>query len=595
MSNPENQHWPLEKRLEGIPEGKGIGEEIQRLAGQAQFLTVDFHGRAARSAYIAGAAALGMLKSFAVDPPAAALHNAVGDVLKDEAARKNTNEQERQGDDLAREVLEDEDKTRRDKFVRVLQGHVRKLHEEVERKVVLPDYPTVNVDGGTLAIDPAVFDPLSREAAAIADEVFARYLETGLGERGGNAAGAVRRGAKKRQADSRQLDTVGREQTGLSWRLWMDLGNAKVGPYPVLYYLAGTAWRHELRPEVKRNLPPSKGELVRYGVHVEVGGVEYVGVGQQVGGMSWAFGGIGEELDGSEYTPQPGFSAAIVSRTWDAIPQRRRERQTPFSFAEDVRAGAELALVVQGRQGRPRKGKHVLSCNAGKLVLVVCASVNTTGRPRWVRAEALAAELAPYAARVQKRDLEQLVDAMWELKPLHLVLPDSRAIQCFDLVAPMDPKRVTREMLLSYAYGPSMFDACFGESPEFPRFFVLNKTAALSIDGKQGPKLRALVRASDMWDRAFDVRSHRFNAEFLPVFDAETWAAEINVLDASDRRLREKARRLVTEDLDALYEAGHVVVQRLRGPGRRFKILPPEAWGQAREAIRKQLQKRHRR
>lgn len=422
------------------------------------------------------------------------------------------------------------------------------------------------------------------------DEDLARYLKARLGAEGDRIATAIRNDALERMAayigTAAQVEAM--KDQRMLWKLWAlpDTGEPLVRG---LMLLTLAAWVDVVRPELERANPPKKGEPVSYSVHVEVGEEEYVGVGKPAGAMSWAFGGVGKELDGSEYTPQPGFSAAIVSRTWDAIPERRRQRQFPFT--EDGRRRAGLAMVRKNWMGRPRARKHVLSCTDGKLVLVMCSSVHPEGRARWVRADDLAREMYPNAPRIQKRDREAVVKAMWRLKPLHLVLPDSRALQCFDLVAPMDPARVTPDMLLSYAYGPSLFDACFGPDPTFPRFFVLNKTAALSIPGDEGPKLRALVRASDMWDRAFDAKTHRFKAEFLPTFIAETWAAEINAMDRSDRRLRAKARDLVNNDLDALHEAGHVIVERLRGPGKRFKIRPPKAWEEAREAIRKKLQR----
>lgn len=421
------------------------------------------------------------------------------------------------------------------------------------------------------------------------DFAFANYVEN-LGTEGKAYAAVVRQGSNDRFASQ-----------GPRWHLWCSHASGE----RFLRGLARVLWTEEV--EQRNSATPFALSAAR------VGGDRFSTLPKTTAAVSWAFGGAAMRevtVEGDRYAPAPLVASRLLPRSLPLLADIKGHERKPHQtvLALDDGLGEALPVAVAGATN------YAITPLAAKVAVLALASDSLRrGQMQRLSLLELTRLLNPGAKRIRTRELQATAVALDELRRLFVYLPDNRKVQLFDTTSAAKPQEATGDLpvligltrsftltLKSGITGPSL------SGNEYRGEFLVNLDGLMRIPTKRPSLLRHGIRAHAHWNAAFKPGSKgAFDADMLPVYTAEKWAAITNALppgvveylqtnnpkrrSATQRAQWSKDRKAMFDDLAKLEAMGLVVIAK---PGKDvFRLLPPapylEAWSQARKTGRR--------
>lgn len=432
------------------------------------------------------------------------------------------------------------------------------------------------------------------------DELAASFIES-IGELGRSHAQAWREDAAARWSAAHDPSTPEAERPPADalWRLWLPTEQA-AGASPFALGVALCLW----------SLGVATIELVETG-----DGRRWGKATSAVAGMAWAMGGHGKledthgapsvVVDGSRYVEQPATMGRYVSGSALLLNSGRKGQsrtvQLRLDLSEPPQKQHPLALYVANLATlRGGRGGEIVSPTIGKVLLLMLASER--GR---ISVRDLARLAYPRGTRIERsKHMVEVSKALWLAKGLHAVTPEDLAVPMFTVTAPANPEAPRPDAEPSWDLTPRFRAEFVGAGTRTPGWLLLCWTALLGLGPRQGPELRAYVRAADLWNRCRVPGGNKkgmLHSGRIPEIPANQWVAEVNELppgavtyankgegSAGQRVEKARATERALGALEELEARGMIGEARIMGRGqqRSVQVLPPPELAEAYRKLR---------
>ena len=427
-----------------------------------------------------------------------------------------------------------------------------------------------------------------------------------LGETGSFYAGKLEEEDRKAWAAANEtlLPGVERPPTSALWSPW--LGTEPGGLPPFALVLCEALWFDRVKPEIEKDRARQEARgAPALGLVVTSDGRHWGKAPSAAAAIGWAWGASGERVDtcgaasvvvdGARYVEQPSTMGRYVAASAVLLDSGRgkggrRTAQLSLDLPEPPKDERPLPLYVAHLATlRGGRGGELVSPTIGKVLLLMLA----TGRGH-ISIRDLAGLVYPEGTRIERhKHMVEVSKGLWLAKSLHVVTPEDLAVPVFSATVPCDPLKPVPHAEPDWSLTDRFAREFVGAGTRTPGDLLVCWTMLLGLGPRQGPELRAYMRAADLWNRSrvFGGKGKgKLHEGSIPEIPARLWVAEVNELSpsavkyASQRRGEDSQRvelarntRRAFGALEELERRGMIGKARVMGRGRhrRVRLLPP--------------------